>query len=75
MRIRADAGYTTHELMADSGHKTLSEVQRYTKEADMKRLAASGAAKLQQAQTENSNLTNLGPNSYKPPANTLKNKG
>ena len=35
----ADAGCTTHELAAISGHKTLSEVERYTKGADQARLA------------------------------------
>ena len=50
MRQRAEAGNTTHELMATSGHKTLAEVERYTKEADKKRLAKSGAAKMRAAQ-------------------------
>jgi integrase len=35
----ADAGCTTHEFAAISGHKTLSEVERYTKGADQARLA------------------------------------
>jgi len=35
----ADAGCTTHELAAISGHKTLSELGRYTKAADQARLA------------------------------------
>jgi integrase len=35
----ADAGCTTHELAAISGHKTLSELERYTKAADQARLA------------------------------------
>ena len=39
MRRLAEAGGTAHELMAVSGHKTLTEVQRYTKDADRKRLA------------------------------------
>jgi hypothetical protein len=30
MRRLAEAGGTAHELMAFSGHKTLTEVQRYT---------------------------------------------
>ena len=30
MRRLAEAGNTAHELMAISGHKTLTEVQRYT---------------------------------------------
>ena len=36
--------------MATSGHKTLAEVERYTREADKKRLAKSGAAKMRAAQ-------------------------
>ena len=44
MRRLAEAGNTTHELMAISGHKTLTEVQRYTNDADHKRLAESGMA-------------------------------
>ena len=35
----ADAGCTVHKLAAISGHKTLSEVQRYTSAADQARLA------------------------------------
>ena len=50
MRQRAEAENTTHELMATSGHKTLAEVERYTREADKKRLAKSGAAKMRPAQ-------------------------
>jgi hypothetical protein len=46
MRRRAEAGNTPHELMAFSGYKTLSEVQRYISAADKKRLADSGAAKM-----------------------------
>jgi integrase len=45
MRRLAEDGNTAHELMAISGHKTLSEVQRYTDGADKKRLADSGHAK------------------------------
>ena len=46
MRRLAEAGGTAHELMAFSGHKTLTEVQRYTKDADRKKLADSTMAKL-----------------------------
>jgi integrase len=46
MRRLAEAGGTAHELMAISGHKTLAEVQRYTKDADRRKLADSGMAKL-----------------------------
>jgi len=35
--------------MAHSGHKTLSEVQRYTVAANKKKLADSGAAKMREA--------------------------
>ena len=45
MRRLAEDGGTTHELMAISGHRTLSEVQRYTKGANNRRLADSGMAK------------------------------
>jgi integrase len=47
MRRSAESRLTTHELMAKSGHKSLSEVDRYTKAADKKRLADSGAAKME----------------------------
>jgi integrase len=45
MRRLAEAGGTAHELMAISGHKTLTEVQRYTVDANMKLLADSVMAK------------------------------
>ncbi|HEY8595644.1 MAG TPA: tyrosine-type recombinase/integrase [Devosiaceae bacterium] len=35
-RRLAEAGCTPHEIMAISGHKTLSEVTRYTREAAKK---------------------------------------
>ena len=56
MRRRAEAGYTAHELMADSGHKSMCMVQHYTKGFDKKKLAASGAAKMRAAQNENADL-------------------
>ena len=46
MRRLAEAGGTAHELMPFSGHKRLTEVQRYTKDADRKKLADSAMAKL-----------------------------
>jgi integrase len=51
----AEAGATDFEIMSWGGWKTLSEVQRYTKEANRKRLALSGAAKLKTG-TELANL-------------------
>ena len=41
----ADAGCTPHEIMAFSGHKSLAEVERYTREADRKRLAQAAMAR------------------------------
>jgi integrase len=74
MRRRAEAGNTTHELMAFSGHRTLTEVQRYTTAADKKRLADSGQAKMQ-AQNENADVTNIGSPLHKQPQKPLKAAG
>jgi integrase len=59
MRRLAEHGDTTHELMAISGHRTLSEVQRYTADADRNRLADTGMAKKVRGQNENTDVTNL----------------
>src|SRR3974390_2019707 len=40
-RRLAEAGCTMHEIAAITGHASLSEIQRYTKAADQKRLALS----------------------------------
>lgn len=42
----ADQGATPHEIMAITGHKTLSEVERYTKSARQSKLADSAMSKL-----------------------------
>jgi integrase len=73
MRRLAEAGNTTHELMAISGHKTLSEVQRYTADANKRRLADSAMAK-KRDQSENANVTNLPGKSYKLAAKLLNPK-
>jgi site-specific recombinase XerC len=52
MRRWAEAGGTAHELMAFSGHRTLSQVQHYTSAADKKRLADSGFAKMQRTKSD-----------------------
>jgi integrase len=44
-RRLAEAGCTTHEIAAITGHASLSEVQRYTRAADQKRLALSAMEK------------------------------
>jgi len=38
-RRLAEAGYTPHQIAAITGHKTLSEVERYTRAVDQTRLA------------------------------------
>jgi integrase len=38
-RRKAELGWTAHEIMSISGHKTLKEVERYTKAVDQVRLA------------------------------------
>jgi hypothetical protein len=47
MRRLAEDSATTHELMAISGHRTLSEVERYTADADRLRLADQAMAKIE----------------------------
>ena len=72
---RANAGYTTHELMADSGHKSMSMVQHYTRDFDKKKLAASGAAKMRAAQNENTDYTNKRSPLHKQAKKSFKNAG
>jgi integrase len=45
-RRLAEAGCTTHEIAAITGHKTLSEIDRYCRDAEKARLAASGMGKV-----------------------------
>jgi integrase len=42
----ADAGCTTHEIAAITGHRTLSEVERYTRAANQKKLAQAAILRL-----------------------------
>ncbi|HWW36986.1 MAG TPA: tyrosine-type recombinase/integrase [Xanthobacteraceae bacterium] len=44
-RRMAEAGCTPHEIAAITGHRTLKEVERYTRAADQARLARQAAAK------------------------------
>jgi integrase len=46
LRRLAEAGGTTKEIAAVSGHRSLSEIERYTARADQARLAQSALAKL-----------------------------
>lgn len=48
-RVAAESGLSAHEIMSISGHATLSEVTRYTKDADRKKLARDGMAKIKKA--------------------------
>jgi integrase len=45
-RRLAEAGCSVHEIAAITGHATLSEVARYTKQADQGRLASAAMAKM-----------------------------
>jgi integrase len=47
----ADSGATTHEIAAMTGHKSLGEVQRYTRGADQAKLAHRAMAKLTKRRT------------------------
>jgi integrase len=48
-RRLAEAGCTVHEIAAVSGHKTLQEIERYTKAADQARLAQAAMARTMEA--------------------------
>jgi integrase/recombinase XerD len=45
-RRLAEAGCTPHEIMSITGHRTLAEVERYTKAARQSLMADSATAKL-----------------------------
>jgi integrase len=45
-RRLAEAGCSAHEIMSISGHKTLSEIERYTKAADQVRMARKAMASI-----------------------------
>lgn len=49
----AEAGCSTQEIMAITGHRTLTEFERYTSEADQKRLASSAIVKLEEYRRRN----------------------
>jgi enterobacteria phage integrase len=46
-RLLADAGATSHEIMAAMGHLTLAEAERYTREADRRRGGRRAIVKLE----------------------------
>ena len=47
VQLNREMGYSPHEIMVITGHKRLKEVERYTKEAEQKRLAKSAMGKFQ----------------------------
>jgi len=51
---RAEAGCTAHEIASIAGHKTLKEVERYTKAADQTRLAVSAMGRVERSQRDRS---------------------
>lgn len=56
-RRLAEAGCTAHEIMAITGHKTLSEVERYTRAADQKRMAVSAVHRLESNKPQDNSQT------------------
>ena len=53
-RRLAEAGCSSKEIAAITGHKTLAEVERYTREADQERLSKSAIQK----QVKNASVAN-----------------
>jgi integrase len=71
MRRAAEDGATAHELMAHSGHRTLSEVQRYTTAVNNRKLAVSLSAK-RRGKNGNGEDTNAAPLPIQTVAKALK---
>ena len=53
-RILAEAGCSVHEIAAHSGHKTLAEVERYTRAAEQVLLADRASIKMREAMAQRS---------------------
>ena len=47
-RMLAEAGNSAHRIASITGHKSLAEIERYTKAADQKRMAAAAIHRLEQ---------------------------
>lgn len=67
-RKLAEAGCTAHQIKSVTGHRTLAEVERYTRAADQKRLNREALAK----QLENAKVSTLYSASVYPVENTGK---
>lgn len=52
-RRLAEAGCTAHQIAAITGHKTLSEIERYTKSAEQKGLARAAVTRLEEHSADN----------------------
>ncbi|MGH6924591.1 MAG: tyrosine-type recombinase/integrase [Propylenella sp.] len=72
-RRLAEAGCTPHEIMAITGHRTLKEVERYTRAAELDRLGEVAIRRLSRVQREQA-LANRLPNSGKPADKSLSGK-
>ena len=59
-RRLAEAGSTAPEIMANSGHKSLAEAQKYVDAADQARLSRAGMDKVIEAFPENETVTPIG---------------
>jgi integrase len=75
LRRLAEAGRTAHQLMAVSGHRSLSEVQRYTEAANRKRLADAALRGRRKRTKREDDYTNTPPELHKQNANPLKLQG
>lgn len=47
----AEAGCTTHQIMAITGHRSISEIERYTRASNQKKLARNAMEKMDNANT------------------------
>jgi len=56
-RMLADAGATSHDIMAALGHTTLAEAERYTREADRRRGGTRAVVKLNEHRANSSPQT------------------
>ena len=50
-RMLVEAGCSTHQIASVTGHRSLKEIERYTKGADQKRLATAAIHRLEQNRT------------------------
>lgn len=73
-RRLAEAGNTTKAIMAVTGHTTLKEIERYTRDADQARLADAAVATMPARAEREQDLSNLGNGLDNTDAKALKTK-